>query len=310
MKNKTTALLEILLANAFWGAGFFATIWALKDLSPAAVVFYRFFVAGVASILLFLFAQYFFYKAFNLVTALRSIFTSIKLSVPAGLSLGATMLLQTWGLLTTSAGMSAFITVLYVVITPFLEILFFKRKLKFSHWLAVVISLFGISLMTNVATMGFSTGDLLTLGCAFTAALHIIYIGKYAQNKNLPKGPGHLFLANAGQAIIASLMTLPLILLPGSWNLMTLGQEAFIGMMLLTFGSSLIAFYLQLRAQRDINSSEAAVLYLLESPFSAIYGFFILGEILNSTQLVGAALIMLGCLVAIQGHKFVARRAR
>jgi len=59
-----------------------------------------------------------------------------------------------------------------------------------------------------------------------------------------------------------------------------------------------IGLLLQMGAQRFIPPARAAVIYTIESPFAALFGFLMLGERLKLRGWVGAALILIGMLVA------------
>jgi drug/metabolite transporter (DMT)-like permease len=59
-----------------------------------------------------------------------------------------------------------------------------------------------------------------------------------------------------------------------------------------------IGLLLQTGAQRFIPPARAAVIYTMESPFAALFGFLMLGERLSGRGWSGAALIVAGMLVA------------
>ena len=93
-------LIELLVADAFWGFGFIAAVWALRDLGTPAIIFYRFGIAFFIGIIILFFSKV---KRSEMVY-------EFKISLPAGLLLAATLALQTWGLKTVPAAESAFIT--------------------------------------------------------------------------------------------------------------------------------------------------------------------------------------------------------
>ncbi len=79
---------------------------------------------------------------------------------------------QTIGLQTTSAGKAAFITAMYVVITPFLARLILKTRIKSINWISVSLAVIGLAVLIllnpdTMSSMGtISTGDILILICA------------------------------------------------------------------------------------------------------------------------------------------------
>jgi drug/metabolite transporter (DMT)-like permease len=167
------AFIELSLASVFWGFGFIGTVWALGFLSFPAVIFYRFAGAFIFGALFWIYSR----------PTKTSLFRDFRMSWPLGLWLAVTLILQTWGLLSTSATKSAFITVLYVIIVPVLSSLLDRHKLGWQLWGLLTVALIGTGLIVNVDLSELSTGDLLTFGNAFAAAIHIRRMGaNFAQS--------------------------------------------------------------------------------------------------------------------------------
>lgn len=284
LSTEKRASLELILAGFFWGFGFIGTVWALKDLAPAAIIFYRFFGAFLVTAIYLLWAKIDF----------KIIMHEFRLSVGAGFWLAATLLPQTWGLKYTTATNSAFITILYVLIVPLLATSFQKVPLPRSHWLLTLAALAGVAMMVQLQSLTMNWGDLLTLFCALMAAFHILFVEKVA-----PKSL-NMFILNGFQALWCALFTLPLLYFGGSWDLFAISNQAFWGMIALTFGSSLLAFYLQFRAQKFVSASTASLLFLLESPFSALLAYFLLSERLTPLQMLGGVIIFISCALALR----------
>lgn len=280
--------IELTAASAFWGFGFIGTVWALRFIGSPAIIFYRFALAFVVGI----FFLYLFNKDYKVWK------NEFKLAFVAGFWLALTLILQTWGLLWTTATKSAFITTLYVVIVPLFSFLFYKERLHPLHYLFVFIAIVGTLMIIDFKWEAWNWGDTLTLANAFTAAFHILYIGKIA-----PKSKHH-FAFNIFQAFWCALFALLLIGLDTSWDIKGLDIKGWVGILSLGLGSSLFAFYFQIKAQKSLPASLASLLFLLESPFSYFFAFIFLGERLNQTQAGGAALIFVACFgAAIAEHK-------
>lgn len=283
-------LTELLIASVFWGFGFPATIWALQTLSFPAISLYRFFGA--------------FAIGFAILLATRVKWKDIKhemeLARGLGFWLAATLILQTWGMLTTSASKSAFITVLYVIFVPLLAAVLDREKLSIRNTFCIVLALVGTAGIVNIHDFSLNFGDALTIGNAVTAALHIRMMGKIA-----PKSRNH-FALNVMQCFWTAIFTLPFAVLQlanpglfqGGWNLFAMDSKGLLGLLSLTLGSSLFAFFLQVRAQKHLSASVAALLFLMESPFAAIFAAILLGERMTPMQIGGAVLIFSACLAA------------
>jgi drug/metabolite transporter (DMT)-like permease len=279
LSTENKAFLQLLMAGALWGFGFIATIWALKGLSPAAIIFYRFMGAVFFGLL---FAP----KSF------KDFLVELKPSFPIGLLLAATLIPQAWGLKFTTATNSAFITILYVVIVPLIGAIQGTEKIPKLHWLWTFFAMLGTAMIINLQQFKINLGDGLTLVCAGFAALHILAIDRRASKTQ------NAYALNLAQSFWCALAALPFLWIDDRSSLFNLEPLVWIAMILLTLGSSLIAFYLQIVAQKHIQASVASLLFLLESPFSGLFAFLLLNERLSETQMLGALLIFVSCYLA------------
>ncbi len=284
LSTKNQAFIELIIAGFLWGFGFIGAVWALESLSPSAIVFYRFMGAFLVSLVILVAVR----------TPREVLLGEFKLALGAGALLALTLILQTWGLQYTTATKSAFITILYVLIVPVISMFVFKDRLHVFHWICIFLSFIGVGLIVQVKSLVLETGDFLTFLCAIAAAFHILYVGQIA-----PKSKNS-FALNAFQSLWCAAFALTLFPFEKDWTPWDLSPKGWWGLGILTFGSSLLAFYLQFRAQRVISPSLVSLLFLLESPFSAILAVTLLGEHLSTTQILGALLIFVSCAVASQ----------
>lgn len=282
--TKSRAVSELLLAGIFWGFGFIATIWALQSLSTSAIIFYRFMMAFLISLVFLAIAK----------TPKETYLHELKLAFIPGIFLWATLFFQTWGLEITTATKSSFITTLYVIIVPVIMWILGKEKLSWLHWFSVALALLGTALIVDLHSLQISAeslnwGDFLTLVCAFAAALSIIILGDRASRTKSPFG------FNAFQCMWVALIALIALPWSSKWDLGNLTTEAWIGILSLGIGSSLLAFWLQIRAQRVLSPSVASLLFLAESPIACVFAYFLLSERMTGSQWAGAILIMIAC---------------
>ena len=94
---------------------------------------------------------------------------------------GLAQLLQTWGLASTSASVSGFLTGAYVVFTPFVAFLVVRSRVTGRTLLASVIALVGIAVL-SLTGLAMGGGETLTLLSAVVYALHIVLVGRFAQH--------------------------------------------------------------------------------------------------------------------------------
>lgn len=279
------ALVELLLAAMLWGFGFIASAWALEAINPFELTLLRFLLAGAVG-LPFLFHR-----------SVRGQWrTLLALSFLPAVFLAGTLQLQTWGLKFTTATKSGFITTLYVIFVPLLESLLSRRNLPRGIWACVGLAFVGTALIVNIGVSDINFGDLLTLGCAIVATGQIYWMGVVSPRIK------HPFAFNIFQCLWSIALALPFVqwssfgpkvLAFQSWS-----SHAFWGVMSLAFGSTMIAFFLQVRAQAKLSATTSSVMFLLESPFALIFAVMLLGEHLSSTEAVGAVLIFVSALLA------------
>lgn len=311
--HPTRATFELVFASSLWGFGFVAVVWALEAMSPLEVTGWRFAIAMALGLL-------------YLKIRRRELWTQVGLAAWPGFLVAGTVMLQTWGLQYTTATKSGFLTCLYVLIVPLLEAVTGRQKLQLRTLFCAAIALLGVGFMTGLdqalglsqpatnippellAKMRLNWGDVLTLGCALAASGHIIAVGRSVEKaRQLTGRELDSFRFNVHQSIWAGLPLLALTLPIFGVNVSPLGDQAhawplasawaagwkpIAGLLMLAIGSTLIAFALQVRAQKSLDPSLASLIFLLESPFAAIFAFWLLGETLGGPQLFGAALIM------------------
>lgn len=279
-KLSLRSIFELVLANFFWGWGFVATKILLNDWNWYTITTFRFLGA-------FIIGMIFFKKA-------RS-YQFLKPSLLPGVLLGATLLLQTAGLQYTTATKSAFITSLYVVFVPILVFLFHGKKLNGGFWVSLILALVGSAFLVELNWQGKTGwGEFLTLLNAMTAALQIYTVGQVAKQVTEP------FVFNIWSSFWTGLMGLPFLLIHASeipnlnWN----ASMAFALLSLILF-STLLGFYWQVKSQRSIAPSLAALIFLLESPFAFLLALYFLQERVSHLQLGGIGLILISVILAI-----------
>lgn len=275
--TKNRAVLELIFAGVLWGFGFVSTVWALRVFTPVETLVYRFIIAFFLGELLYIAA-----KGPNFTTAREEFLRAL----PAGLLLGGMLLLQTVGLKYTTATKSGFLTSLYVIVVPLINAFVFKLHVGWKNYALVALALLGTFILVDAKVDGFSKGDLLTIGCSIIAAIHIFYIGRISNRV------GNGFRFNNYQSFWCLLALLPLLFTQQELTLQTHQWQAWIGILSLGVGSSIIAFYIQIRTQRILSESAASMLFLLESPFAALFGFLLLNERLSLFQISGALIIL------------------
>lgn len=284
---RTRAVAELLLAGVIWGLGFVATVWALRDFSPVGFLITRFMIAfTLGEIVRVLIMKRRFWNA-----------EDFKLSIFAGVLMASFLLPQTVGLLFTTATNSGFLTILYVVMVPILSFVAFKKKSPVRVYLLAGLAFFGAWLLMKAEFKNFNSGDLWTILCAFTASLHILYLGRYAHRIQ------DSFRFNNFQSLWCLIIVLPLAPFDPHFSMTSQNLLPWVGLLSTAIASSIIGFLIQVRAQKVLSETTAAQLFLLESPFALFFGFILLDEMITWMQAFGAGLILLSSYLTLKSEK-------
>jgi drug/metabolite transporter (DMT)-like permease len=246
---------------------------ALADITPFAYLLGRF---GIATLILFPFA----------LPALRTPGADRRMLIRAGLTAGVILFggyaTQTIGLQYTSPSTSAFITGLYVVITPVIESVISRRLPRPPVIAGIVIATIGLYLLTG-ADVHLGKGEVLTLACAVLFAFHIVYIGAYA---NL-LAPSQFTALQIGAVAVLSVAP------AAQQGVGSLSTLAVFAVVFTGVACSALALPMQLWGQRRIPATRAALILLAEPVFAGIAGY-VDGERLGAGRLVGGVAILLG----------------
>ncbi len=272
------AIGELVFAACLWGFGFIAAVWALKVVDAFELTLLRFALASVTGAAIIY---------FNLKTLpLKQLW---RWSFWPAIFLTGTLVFQTWGLQYTTATKCGFITTLYVVFVPLLESWHRKRKLPWSLWTCVAGAFVGTVMIVNVGLTGLNIGDFLTFICALFAAAQIYYVGLISPQIK------HPFAFNTLQSVWSALICMPFFFHGGmagdlaDW--LNWPATAVAGVCSLAFGSTVLAFSLQIKAQARLSPTVASLLFLLESPFAMLFAMSILNEVIGPLEATGAAVI-------------------
>ncbi len=207
----------------------------------------------------------------------------------AGFFLFSASSFQQAGLRTTTAANAGFITGAYVVIIPIIQTLFLKSRLSGYTWVAVLLAMAGIYLLSTGGSLELNPGDLLVLAGAVLWALHVITVGMAI--KEVPLLPFSI-----GQYTVTGVLSLAIGLIFESQTvpaLASLGWTVIYGGIL----SIAIGYTLQSRAQKMAPPADTAIILSMEGVFAALFGHFWIGEQFVPPQLAGCVLILAAMLL-------------
>ena len=272
--------LALIAATVAYGATFVVVQDALDDATPAGFILLRFAIGTIAL------APF----------ALRRGFRRPGVSVTprdfalAAVAFGVVGFVGYWfqnaGLERTTTSDSAFITGLFVVFTPLIEVVVTRRLPDPRVLWAVAVSALGLYLLTG-ASLDIGAGDALTLGCAFFFAIWIVLGSALSQRFDA-------IALTAAQMSVLAVCAVPAVAVVGVGRV----TAGVLGAALVTgVACSAVAFSLQLWGQRYVEASRAAVILMFEPVVAGFVGYLV-GERLGVTGYLGAFVILVGIVIA------------
>lgn len=276
----------LVVAAACFGVTFVMVKDAVRDVTPAGFIVLRFALGAVSLSPLALWSSRR-SRATGADTVPKS--DLARVSCALGLALAVGYVLQTTGLKYTSASNSAFITGLFVVFTPLIQVVLRHRGLGSVTATAVTIAAVGLFLITGADfTMG--TGDALTLGCALAFAVQIVLLGTFASRFDP-------IVLNTAQMAALTVFTLPVLAVTGVGSLTA---RAWLAIVVTGLACSALAFTLQVYGQSHTSATDSALLLSLEPVFAALTGYAV-GQGLGALGALGAGLILVAIVVEEAG---------
>ncbi len=286
----TIADLWLLFITVIWSGTFALIKIALETLPPFTFTALRFSLATIASLLI--------WGKFLLRISRRRLLQGIIL----GLLFGFGFYLQTFGLLFTSVGNSAFITGAMVVFTPFAYWLVERKQISIHHTISILTVFIGLSVFIRPTTR-LNIGDGLTLLSALGWAFYIVYLDLFTRGIE-----GEAQWATTGQLVIPQFAVTALLGIAfASWMetmppLTSLSLPTIGAILYTAFLASVIATGIQTYQQHRTTPVRAALIFSLEPVIATAFGAWLLQEAIDVWHFVGGTLVIAGVLWAETGE--------
>lgn len=294
MKKMSLKNITMLFLTAFiWGVAFVAQSVGMNYIGPFTFSCVRSILGGIVLIPCIWFLDRLKMKEEG-VTEKRTMSekekkTLLKGGICCGIALCVASNLQQFGVKYTTVGKAGFITALYIVLVPIFGI-FLKKKVGVKVWISVAISVVGLYLLCMTEKLSISKGDFLVLLCAIVFSIHILVIDYFSPLVDgvrmsciqfwitgiLSAIPMFLFEKPSLSAIFAA--AVPLL---------------YAGVM-----SSGVAYTLQIVAQKDADPTVASLILSLESVFSVLAGWVVLGQVMSMREICGCVLMFAAIILA------------
>ncbi len=275
--TRRQADLLLVFTCAIWGLSFPTVKVALADASPLAFVAVRFMLGALI-----------------LLPGTRLRPLPSRGEWFAGLLLGALLgvgfATQAVGLAYTTASRSAFIVALSSVLAPLVAFVAVRERLSWWTVAALGLATAGIYFLTDPGAGGLNRGDWWTLITALVFGAQIVAVHELGLRFDIRRLVFiEIVVVAVGVGVAAPLLE------PVRFAVTT---QSVLALAYCGVAATAVALLLQMRAQKDLSSGRAALLFCTEPVFASLASWLWLGERLSLTQWVGGAKIVVGMLVA------------
>ena len=289
MKNKLRGIVCLLLATVIWGSAFISQSVGMDHISAFAFQAIRCFLA-VLGLMAVIFIADLFKKDGKTFLSRWADPKLWKAGILCGIPLFlACNMLQLGLAADTDPGKSGFLTAMYIIIVPILGI-FQKKKPSPMVPISVILAVAGLYCISCVGVTTISTGDLLTIACAFMFAVQIIFVDKYAPSMDALR-------LNAIQAAVCAVISAVIMCFTGLPTIQGIIDCA-IPLAHAGFLSMGAAYAFQIIGQKDVEPAAASLIMSMESVFALIFGILLLNEPLGLWKFAGCALMFIAVLLS------------
>ena len=155
---------------------------------------------------------------------------------------------------------------------------------------SVILAVLGLYYISFAGVPSVSTGDLLTVCCAFMFAVQIVLIDTLA-------GDLDALRLNTIQALVCTILSSVVMVFAEepTWSGISACWIPLLHTGLLSMGA---AYSLQILAQKNIEPSAASLIMSLESVFAVIFGVIILKETMTPWETAGCILVFSAVIIS------------
>ena len=188
-----------------------------------------------------------------------------------------------------NVGKVGFLTALYIVMVPVYG-LYLGRRVGARVWVSVCIALAGMYLLCVKEGFSIGAGDVSVILCAVMFSMQILVVDAYAPRVDCVRLSCLQFLVCAVLSGVCMVV----------WERPSLSAVLSAWAPILYTGvmSSGAAYTLQILGQKKCPSAVASLIMSLESVFSALFGYLLLGQTMTARELVGCALMLVAVVLS------------
>lgn len=201
----------------------------------------------------------------------------------------------------TEAVKAGFLTACYILLVPIFGLLL-KKKCGWNIWVGVMMTLAGLYLLCMNGSTGLSLrfSDGLVIVCSVCFALHILLVDHFSPLVDGVRLSSIQFIVSGLIGLIPTFFVDMHHSLAGftAWLPALQSWDAWIPILYAGIMSCGVAYTLQIIGQNGLNPTIASLLMSLESVFSVLAGWIILGQKLSTREILGCMIIFAAIVLA------------
>jgi len=287
-KVRVPGELYLLTTSIIWGAAFVVQKVAMDILEPFTFTAVRYFLGGILLIPVIILFQRMNDKRDKKENSVKRQKYSKKTLFFGGIICGGILCFagnfQQFGLVTSAAGKTGFITTLYIVIVPVFGLLVFRKRVRWLVWVGVVLGVFGLYFLSMKAgDFSMERGDFLVFIGAFFWAAHILAVDLLAPKVDAVK-------LSCLQFIWAGVFSSVFMFIKETPNIMEILSCWFPVLFTSVFVVG-VAFTFQIIGQKTTDPTVTSLILSLEAVFGVLAGMVFLSERMTGRELLGCALM-------------------
>ena len=294
MKNKLFGPLILLLTAMIWGTAFVAQRVGMDHIEPLTFTAARMILAAVALGIPALSIAAKDRKAqtpqTHQVAACKARSTWIG-GIGCGVFLSTATIFQQFGIVHSTAGKAGFLTALYMLIVPILNLVFFRKKGTWLVWLAVLIGVVGMYLLCVNERFELAPSDALLCVCALLFSFHILFCDRFIGQVD----PIQLSAVQFATASVISTVAAFIAEQPTPEKILS----AAVPILYCGLISGGVGYTLQMVGQKYTDATPASLLMSLESVFAVLAGAIILRERMSLREALGCV-ILFSAIILVQ----------
>lgn len=293
MKEKIEKYM-MLLATVFWSGAFIAGKFSISEFPVFSLVFFRFLIATIV--------------IFAIMIRVEEDLKITKKDLKMFLLLGTIGMIGYHvffflSLKYTTATNSSLIGATNPIVTTVLAWMFLKEKISYKNLIGIIVSLFGVILITTNGDMSllfslkFNSGDILMIIAVVCWAIYGV-LSKLALEVYSPiKITGYAFLT-------CVIILIPFVIFEKPWvYLPNTTINGWISVFYMAIFPSVFGYLIQQMSIKKIGPTKTSLYINLVPVFSMILAFLILGEYISFIKIVAAIFIIGGICINIMNKQ-------